>query len=274
MSEFRKHVRGLARKYPQIDVAQAVMEAQRTTEPINELVEIPSHFGGLAAGRSIAKSVLALAADVGIRIEECEHAREYLLGDGPPCFGYFNETDVVSNRPEGTFFHCVFVRGDPKTRQLLGYVEYFGYQRIAVCLSSDYLGDDFSLCYVVDPVSGDQLELEIDLRLTPTDFQDIYECKRVSSRVLREGIESLLKHWQTKREYSAFLEARDEAIEYALAKSGIKVSEGVSEEQASRFIAAFREWFGPAFERKLARLRFSAADLAAIHQAILSKKDK
>ena len=272
MSEFEKHARGVARKYPQFDVAQALLEAQRTQE-ITGPVEIPSHFGGLAAGRSIVKSVVALAFEAGIQIEECEHAREYLLSGGNPCFGYFNDVDVVSNRPTGVFFHCVFVRGDPETKQLLGYVEYFGYQRIVVCLSSNYDGDEFSCCYAVDPVSGDTLELRVELKLTPRDIRDIYEYKRLSREVLTASIDSLLGYWQAQREYSVFLEARDEGIEYALAETGIEGSRCISEEQARRFVEVFTDRLRSGFERKLSRLRFSADDLRKILQAIRDKDE-
>lgn len=71
----------------------------------------------------------------------------------------YNETDVVLNRPQNTFFHCVHVQGDPQTRGVLGYVEYFGYLRLVVMLSNAYSGRAFSECYAVDPVAGLELSL-------------------------------------------------------------------------------------------------------------------
>ena len=43
---------------------------------------------------------------------------------------------------------------DPNERQLLAYVEYFGWLRIVACLSNNYEGIAFSHCYAIDPVAG------------------------------------------------------------------------------------------------------------------------
>ena len=161
---------------------------------------IDLRFGGPLAGRSVVKSCLALAYKVGLNIDDCEHAKNYLLSDGNACFGYFNEKDVVINRPQNTFFHCVYVCGDPKNKQVLAYAEYFGYQRIVVCLSSNYVGKKFSHVYAIDLVTGKELDIEINLEIGPEEIPDIYAYKKVDWNVTKRALEALLAVWKEKDE--------------------------------------------------------------------------
>ena len=132
--ELRSMLSGLKKKHPQIDVDELVRRAERKQEYSSEPYEIPLNVGGPLAGRSMIKSCLAMVYDAGFDIDHCEDAKRYLLNGGEPCFGFYTKRDSVKNRPEKTFFHCVHVRGDPERRQILAYVEYFGWLRFVACL--------------------------------------------------------------------------------------------------------------------------------------------
>ena len=136
MSEMKKKISEIAKKYPQIDTDSALKYVTQKSQYLSEPIGFDLLFGGKIAGRSIVKSAMALVAEAGVRVQECELARQYLMSDGEACFGYYNEKDWVENRPESTFFHCFHVQGDPATKQILAYAEYFGYQRIIMCLSN------------------------------------------------------------------------------------------------------------------------------------------
>ena len=177
MREFSIMVSGLKKKYPQIDVDQIIERAERKRDYSREPYAISLDVGGPLAGRAIIKSCLAIVYDAGFDICCCKEAEIYLLKKGTPCFGYYYEHDVVKNRPEKTFFHCVHVCGDPANRQLLAYVEYFGWLRIVACLSNNYEGTAFSHCYAIDPISGKELDLDIELVIEPADIQRIYELQ-------------------------------------------------------------------------------------------------
>ena len=113
MKEVRSIVSGLQKRYPQIDIEEMLRKAISIREYSANPYEISLNFGGSLAGRSVVKSCLALAYDAGLEINNCEHAESYLLSDGDACFGYFNEYDIVKDRPERTFFHSVYVCGNP-----------------------------------------------------------------------------------------------------------------------------------------------------------------
>ena len=127
-------------------------------------IGIELNFSGQAAVRSVVKSCAALAHMVGVRLDDLKQAREYLRGKEAPCFGYYNERDVVLDRSARTFFHCVYVQGNERTGKVVGYVEYFGYMRIVVLLSDAYRGAGFTECYAIDPVAGTEMDVSVNLR--------------------------------------------------------------------------------------------------------------
>ena len=125
MEELKRYLPGLKRKHPHIDIDELMKNATKFREYPEDSLCINLHFGGSLAGRSVIKSYLALAYESGLNIDDCEQVKSYLLSDGNTCFGYFNEEDVVTNRPQNTFFHCIYVCGDPQNKQVLAYAEYF-----------------------------------------------------------------------------------------------------------------------------------------------------
>ena len=266
--EFKKAVRGLARKYPQLDVTTALQEATAARKYNTNPWHIPLHLGGVEAGRSIIKSLVALAACAGIDLTDLEHAQEYLFSDGEPCFGYCNDVDVVVNRPDGMFFHCVGISGDPETKQILGYVEYFGCLRIVACLSSTYEGESFQSCYAIDPVRGTELDLQIELAFSPEEIRAIYEYLRVDYSVQRDAVGRLLAYWSKKDAEAALARAVDDAVEYARAEFGVTESENMSEEQAWVFAEMFAERIRPTLEHLVRGRRFTPDQMKRILQMI------
>ena len=229
---------------------------------------MPLKLGGLDAGRSTVKSLVAIAAASGLEIGDLEHANEFLLLDGSPCFGYCNDVDVVVNRPDETFFHCVGISADPATKQVLGYVEYFGFQRIVACLSSSYERRPFTACYTVDPVRGAELELEIELAFTPEEIQAIYEYRRLDRGILQDAVGRLLAYWSKKSSEAELERAFDDALEYAQNECGVKESETMSEQHARAFARLVGERLRPTLEHLVVGRRFTPEQMRRILRTI------
>ena len=139
-----------------------VEERRYLSEPVKTVL----NFGGAQSGRCVVKSALALAVASGIKAQTCEKATNYLRNDdGEACFGYFYKRDLVPSRPTDRVFHCVAVKGEPSSRKLIGYVELFGVYRMVVCLSNNYTASPVFIDYAIDPSSGEELDLDIDLSL-------------------------------------------------------------------------------------------------------------
>ena len=251
MREFRRMVSGLKKKHPQIDVDDLKKRAVLKREYLREPYAIPLNVGGPLAGRAIIKSCLAMVYDAGFDIGQCKEAEIYLLKEGEPCFGYYNERNVVKNRPQKTFFHCVHVCGDPDKRQLLAYVEYFGWLRIVACLSNNYEGTAFSNCYAIDPVSGKELDLDIELVIEPADIPEIYDYKKVDCGEVRRALGVLMGEWRQMDLKRARAHAIDDALKFAYDECGIKEGDILSDEQAARFARIISNRLEPFLEQMI-----------------------
>ena len=135
------------------------------------------HIGGVDASRSIMKTAMALAVDAGIDASAYNIAQRFLVDSSVACsscigFFYSDERDIVADRPVPVL-HCVAVRGDPKTRQLIGYVEYFSAFRMIAILSDTYDGTDIAHSYTIDPLDGVELKIDVRLSFTPDEIRDI-----------------------------------------------------------------------------------------------------
>lgn len=171
-AEAEKTLRGLKRTYPKLDVEAAMKNIVEETSYLSEPVVAITAFGGPKAGRSVVKSALTLAVSAGVNARHCNLALDYLKNEeAAPCFGFHARRDLVTNRPRGKVFHCVAIEGDPATGRLVGYVELFSVYRMVINLSDHYAGSSLKAVYAIDPVSGMELELEVDLAFSEDELR-------------------------------------------------------------------------------------------------------
>lgn len=251
MDEMRRMVSGLKKKHPQIDVDEVMKRAERTKEYSREPYAVSLNVGGLLAGRSTVKSCLAMVYDAGLSIGDCKEAELFLLGDGKPCFGFYSGRDLVKNRPENTFFHCVHVCGDAERGQLLAYVEYFGWLRYISCLSTNYEGISFSHSYAVDPVSGKELDLDVDLTLEAADIAEIFQQRKVDFSKVGRDLDVLVRAWRELDYERARAHAIDDALRSACEECGIEEGDVLSDEQAAEFARAVAKRLAPFLEHTI-----------------------
>lgn len=254
MREAKQILTGLKRKHPELDVDQALKSAQSVSSYTNDPIHMPLQFGGAKSGRSIVKSTLAIAYIAGIKAHECEKARNYLLDENAQaCFGYYYEKDLLLNRPEGVVFHCVAVKGNPVTNLLLGYVELFGSFRVVVCLSDNYTGGDFYEQYSIDPISGKELNIEVDLTLTSDEIAAAYKYEKVPDGSIKAAMDKVIPLGIN----AAFEREQDrvitQAVDYAFAKCGIAEGEVLTPEKYKQFSGLIIEKLTPFLLRHLVK---------------------
>ena len=266
--ELRKLLPGLTRKYPQLDIEQLLEKATPREEYIEDPLHIPLTFGGDVAGRSLVKSCLALASQTGLTIDSCEHARDYLLADGEMCFGYYNETDFIQNRPPKTFLHCVLVRGDPASRQVLGYVEYFGVLRVVLCLSNNYHGKPLTCCYAIDPITGQELDIQSDLRLTSEEIAAAYRREKLDYSKVEAALSDLIEYYMERSIDGAISKATADAVEYAFANCGAQPGEKLSDQHRAIIGRLLIERLEPLLVHLLSRTSFTEEDIKNIEANI------
>jgi len=235
MKEAKNMLKGIKGKYPNLNIEELMNNAQANSSYCDDMIQFKLSIGGLQAGRSIVKSVLALVVESGINPKSCEHAMEYLVEEKDnPCFGYYYDKDPLLNRPDGVPLHCVYVKGDKQTKQILGYVEFFGAFRIVSCLSSEYNGDEFSNCYAINPIKGEILDVKIDLNLSSFDIDLIYRYKMYSLRAVEDAFSKVISSHQKKSVQKEQERVVYEAVKYAFENCGAKEGEELSKIQTQK----------------------------------------
>ena len=89
MEEAKRMLAGVKRKYPSVDLDRMLANVQMPTSYPEGLIHHSLEFGGEVSGRSIVKSVLAMAYHAGVPPGVCRDALDYLRNpSGTPCFGF------------------------------------------------------------------------------------------------------------------------------------------------------------------------------------------
>ncbi|MCK5543564.1 MAG: HNH endonuclease [Desulfobacterales bacterium] len=235
-SKLKKRLRGVKRKYPQAPVDEALNDIENhaiiKNKYTHDLIEFNYSFGGDEAGRSIVKSALSLAFDSGINPKDCKDAMNYLLNSkAEACFGFFYERDLIKNRPEKNPFHCVYVKGDPVTQLLLGYVEYFGCQRVVLCLSRSYNDVEFNNQYSLNPITGENLTLDVDLNLTLSEIESAYNYEKLNLEVYKTAVIKIMAMGQAISFQMEKERVFADAVKYAFSECGVVEGEILTSEQ-------------------------------------------
>lgn len=193
MKEARRMLRGLKKKHPNLDVEAELAKATLQETHAEGLVHHDLRLVVEDGGRSIVKSCLAMAFANGIDWTFCDHALRYIRDpNGEPCFGYYQERDLVSGRQAGMPLHCLAVHANPSSGLILCYAEYFGIHRIVACLGDSYAGPVIQKCYAFDPRDGSEQDVSVDLTFSRSDVDEIYAYKRYSADDMKATVDAII----------------------------------------------------------------------------------
>ena len=210
VDERDKRLRDLRREYP-----NAVITVSEEGIYVPHFLGWKLEVGGSAQGRAITKAVLALAVEAGVRARDCENATECFKDDGKPCFSFFYDFDPIKNRVDGMPLHVVYVQGDSTSGQLIGYVELFGCLRFGVCLSTVYAGEQISYSYAINPMTGEEVDVEVEFRCGPEQIRAMCDGAVFPLVECRKAVEGILPTVQWSMEERERKLVVSEATEYA-----------------------------------------------------------
>jgi hypothetical protein len=253
--EAKAMLKGVARTYPdQIDVDAELSNATESHTYPDGVMHHSPQFGGSFGGRSVVKTATAFAFYCGVPIDQCDLAIAYLRDEtAEPAFGYYYGRDLVAGRPTGVPIHAVALAGNPETGVLLGYVEYFGVQRVVVCFSKSYAGPLLARSYGLDPTTGKTLPLQVDLAFSVADVQAIYNYEKVPDGGIERAWAAVVP---TALQRSFELEkarAIKAATKYALENCGAKPGDMLTPEQTKKLAALATEHMMPFLQRHARR---------------------
>jgi len=255
IGEARKMLKGVKRKYPQINLEEAFKHLVAESNYSDDMLKLELSLGGQKAGRSIVKSALAFAVNSGVDPKSCDEAIRYLRArDSEPCFGYYYESDLLVARPHGVVFHCVAVMGNEDTRQLLGYVEYFGMWRMLICLTNTYIGPSFSSVYAVDPIFGKEIDIDIFNSLNKEKAEKCCRCEKISYKDIVKAFNKVIPIGIKRSWEDAQGRAIDEALQYAFKNCGGEEGQIMTALQKQKLIELFMEKMSPFIEHLVKKI--------------------
>jgi hypothetical protein len=222
IDELRRQLNGYKRRYPNIDVEAALKTAITSRSPPQGAVLSTWEFGGRKAGRSIVKSAVTAVRAAGVSTTKCDRALSYLRDEEAIApFSFYDKEDLVVGRPKGVPIHCVAVSGDPVSGMLLGYVEYFGFRRMILCLSQTYDGPPVEYVYGIDPTTATVVGITVKFpAFSSEDIQEMYDGREQSSEKMREALDAVMSTGMARDLTLAMRNAVSDAVDFSFANGG------------------------------------------------------
>ncbi|MEC5399611.1 HNH endonuclease [Uliginosibacterium sp. H1] len=250
LSEATSRLRGVARKYPGFDLEKAIRELQVKTEYMDSPLHVSLSLGGPDAGRSIIKTAYAFASECGVPHEDCEKALSFLQDENQPIpYGFAYMSDLVIDRPKDNVFHCVSLHGDPATKRLWSYVEYFSFFRYVVILSDCYSGPSVNAVYSINPVAGLPGGVRLNTSISQDELSLLVSGQGFNHENQRAAAEHVIPIVLARGRMRAWERIVDEGLDHACRQLEIRKDGVISQEMAAEFTTYMMEKISPYLER-------------------------
>jgi hypothetical protein len=167
-------IKSIRKGNPNLDETTLRKGITRAFEPAPHVLELTYPIQGASSKKSLVKAVVCLAAYSGVPIESLARPlRELATNDEPSCLGPYHAKDLIAGRQERAIAHCLAISNRNTAKQLLGYVEIFGVHRFVVELAKDYTGPNVHAVIARNPVTGEDVPVDVNLALTT---QEVTDC--------------------------------------------------------------------------------------------------
>lgn len=231
-NELRKILKEKRKKFPTLDIEEALSRVEVSQSFPDGMYHFELNFGNEDSMRSIVKALLATVFDKGISPNCCNLALRFLRGatkDIP--VGYFYERDLIASRPKGIPLHCVYIMGCSDSQRIVGYIEFFGVYRMVALLSVDYIGEAFEHYYAIDPISGNDLTLQINFDVTSDEIQQTYNYEKIPEGTMEAALSDVLAYAQARNFENEREAALTKAIQKGFQSCGAQEGDDLTEEQ-------------------------------------------
>lgn len=243
IDEAKQRLKGISRKYPNFDIEKALNELEVKTDYLDSPLHVSQSLGGPDAGRSLVKTAFAFSSACGVAHSECDKAIQYLLDENLEDipFGFSYLSDFIQNRPKEKIFHCVSLHGDPKTKRLWSYIEYFGSFRVVVLLSDSYSGEYKNEIYSVDPIDGSSAGVRVKSDVSAEELALIWSGNGLNHENYKAAADYALPIILERARSRTLDRTVREGFDHAAKQLGIKENEIIPKEKAAEFTAFMME---------------------------------
>lgn len=247
------------KKYPKLETEKLLEQIQMKDHYTDEyFIFSTGQLNDEPCEKSIVKTALAMAIKHGFSPEQCDYAQKYIKGEiDQYCFGYFYESNLILNRPEGIPLHCVFIQGDSDNGVLWAYIEYFSVHRGLVCLSTSYKGENFQEYYAINPKTAqkiDNLEFAF-LDISKEHLINIIQDNKHSIEERTKILNTLVPVQLSENDENEFQRVLSKSINTAFKDCGAEEGEMLQEHHINNVINTLLEEMTPWINHKIKKKR-------------------
>ncbi|MEQ9439354.1 MAG: HNH endonuclease [Cyclobacteriaceae bacterium] len=171
-------LKGLKRRYPMLNIENALENAITNNKPFNEAIEIKSSIGGQEVFKSILKTLINFYMLNEGKRDEIKHLFPYLENKTKMDVVWMHYPDNLIYEPiENEITHVLKLVGDQNEKILYGYVELFNVHCFIIKLSDDYRGNNIDADYVFDVHTHQVSKNVTHLQLNRENLLDLFKNK-------------------------------------------------------------------------------------------------
>jgi hypothetical protein len=173
---------GLKRKYPTLNIEQAIRSAVTSRFAFNEEVEIKTSIGGTETFKSILKTAINFYIHCGGQRRYIEHLLPHLKGSEVLDVVWFHYPEKFIFNPQGQdVTHVLKLVGDPGQRILYSYVELFNIHCFIVKLNCEFNGPAIDCDYIFNVHTLEVSFRATDLSLDRSQLLELFSKKETIS---------------------------------------------------------------------------------------------
>ena len=156
----RKHLKGLKRKYPSLDVEKTLAELKKDTTQGDHMVRLDVDLSGIEIQQTTAKTAINFYLYRGGERKHVSHLISRLgKAETVPVYLAY-PTEPVFQDLSGGFLHKILLIGSCEEKLLYCIVDYFSTISFIAVLSGSYEGPAIESTYFFDPVKGTEVSIK------------------------------------------------------------------------------------------------------------------
>lgn len=171
IKEGRKVLKGLKRKYPEIDVEKALQKAVTQRSYIDHAVKIPIQLGSPEVFRSLCKTAINFYMLNCDDSKNIKHLIPYIKGEiDVKCVAPFYKEQHIAKK-DSEILHSIILKGDANEKILFAYIEIFDFYKVVILLNADYQGKDFESSYFYNVLTCKEIKPSYQLNIARSDIE-------------------------------------------------------------------------------------------------------
>lgn len=172
--ELKQILKGLSRKYPQIDIEGILSNSILETAYLDEPVKVSQTIGGATALNGITKIALNYCIYKNCDFQPYKATINILKSKtkNELCKHYYPNKKLYVKKAQ-EICHIIHIQSDKHNKNVIGYVEFFSSYSFLVLLSDNYTGKNFNSTYCYDLKSNKELKKKMNLKINTEDFNKL-----------------------------------------------------------------------------------------------------